>query len=55
MFSKKETQMEIGQKVIDYIIRANLVFVENELIIWSANAAEQVGAFIEKHNEVYDQ
>ena len=39
----------LGQGVMDYIIQAGLVFgKENapDVMIWSANAAEQIGCFV---------
>lgn len=44
------TDEELGQKVIDAIIEGRLLTTEPKgiVLIWSANAAEQIGAVVRK-------
>ena len=44
------TAEERGQAVMEFIIGAGLVYGSDEPVVmtWSANAAEQIGAFIEE-------
>jgi len=48
----------IGQQIIDYIISAGLVHTDQKvpnLLVWSANAPEQLTQFVETHVPVHGE
>ena len=40
------TDEQVGQCVVDLIIQSDLVRIDENILVWSVNATEQIGAMV---------